>query len=148
MFDPAPMTVFPTHPSVNGPRLLELANAVESHRWGFNMLGWVTSASLQSSYRNQYPDARDQFWQDVDEPNFCGTVCCIGGTGQLLFFDQPLGEDDFVEDELFDLLGLTEEQGDALFYEFPVCPTPTRTQAVKVIRHLARTGVVDWSIIR
>lgn len=79
----------------------------------------------------------------------CGTAACIAGWAQVLF--NPTESQD--EELARVALGLTEEEGQALF-----CPWTTEgssvdrsedltlTQAVRVIDHLLATGDVDWSV--
>lgn len=79
-------------------------------------------------------------WNDA-EP--CGTVCCIGG------HIAPTGGDRLKQ--VADQLGLTLDTADLLCY--PILPTDdwgriTPAQAARVLRHLAETGKVDWSIIK
>lgn len=110
---------------MNVERILELADIIEkqphtkvSSREGFNM---------------------GSFEHD------CGTPCCIGGWANALFGN---GRQD-CSDDASGYLGLESEVGDELY--FP-CDTDvpldaiTPAHAAAVLRHLAETGRVDWSV--
>ncbi len=119
---------------MNVENILKVADAIEQHSipdLGFNMRRWRDRAGASS------PDLSG---------HGCGTVACIGGTAEAMF-PKKLAED---------ALGLTHEQSKALF--FAVDGTGNRvisdeefgsitpSQAAAVLRHLAATGEVDWSI--
>lgn len=103
----------------------------------FNMATW---GGLQT---NIYAQLVDQFQLKHD----CGTCGCIGGWAQALLSKK--GEPE--EFEPRDLLGLTSDEAEELFY--PRLPNDrlwnsvTIPEAVKVLDHLIETGKVDWSII-
>lgn len=81
--------------------------------------------------------------------NECGTTYCIGGW-VCVYAGVPLycnSHTPFMFTQQF--LGLTKEQAEALCY--PMHPKPshsdlTREDAGRVLRHLAYTGEVDWSV--
>lgn len=74
----------------------------------------------------------------------CGTAACIEGYYRL--FRGPEDNYDFRE-----YYGLALDQYDELCmpenYDRPWLFNPTPQEAAKVIRHLVKTGEVDWSII-
>lgn len=79
-------------------------------------------------------------WNDA-EP--CGTVCCIGG------HIAPTGNDKLTQ--VAQQLGISIDTADLLCH--PLLPVYdwgriTPAQAARVLRHLAETGKVDWSIIK
>lgn len=68
----------------------------------------------------------------------CGTVCCIGGWAEALWAGLGLKVEKTCE-----ALGITEEQGDELFFK-NTDPYVTPKQAAWVIRNLIATGEVNW----
>lgn len=85
--------------------------------------------------------------------NHCGTVCCIAGA--LCELNKiPVGPQDYETDVAAELLGLTEEQVDALFFaRAELCgdlhPSSeleniTPAEAARTIRHFIATGEVVW----
>lgn len=90
----------------------------------------------------------------INDPGFslgwykhsCGTPCCIAGF--------TVGDkcatyvEEEIHDEAVEKLGLTDDQARKLF--FGLGPEgiydPTPKHAAAVLRHLAATGEVDWSI--
>lgn len=94
----------------------------------------------------------------------CGTVACIAGWASMFLredgtglLQRPRREIDIpaFDDLGAHLLGLDENQANSLFepmnYEFENADIDwgqiTPAQAAKVLRHLAATGEVDWSIV-
>jgi hypothetical protein len=79
----------------------------------------------------------------------CGTVGCIAGFGALML-NLP-GAHHLPTVKIGDALGLTREESRALFIPSadsnPEAYRSSRDSAVKVVRHFARTGRVDWSVI-
>lgn len=67
----------------------------------------------------------------------CGTVGCIGGWAEYLFAD-----------EARESLGITLRMASDLFWPDDVGPYVeiTPLQAAAVLRNLAATGEVDWSV--
>ena len=111
---------------MNVENILKVADAIEQHSipdLGFNMSVWKEAAS---------PWRRDMSGHN------CRTVACIAGWTVALFPD----------DDAADALGMDDDRADLLFYPrgwingsaFP------SSRAVAVLRHLAATGEVDWSI--
>jgi len=99
-------------------------------------------------------------WQADKSGHRCNTTACIAGWGLALhlgmaraaqvkaaFVDSAIKLDGF-EEKARDVLGLTDQQALALFYGAHAgrLTAITVPQAVATIRHLAKTGVVDWSI--
>jgi hypothetical protein len=107
-------------------KVLELAAHIEAapHRKDRDIRFGTTGDRLQPTHFNM------RHWH-------CGTCACIGGHAEAMF-----GHPDALE--------LDSDQEDELFY--PSNP-PLKydeiqpADAAKVLRHLAETGEVDWSII-
>lgn len=136
---------------MNIERINLLADTIEQHRikdLGFNMMAFAIKNPLHSD-KDLYPD--------FDRSGHsCGTVACIGGHAVALAhadwsLDQLVEADDREEPlhrEARDWLGLTQYEADVLFYGFPhgvQFSHVTPAMAVKTLRHLAATGVVDWN---
>ncbi|MBN7759747.1 hypothetical protein JYP52_01245 [Nitratireductor aquibiodomus] len=113
-----------------------------------------------------YNRALDHSYMQVDThvEHECGTVCCIAGWAAMYLQegDQPLRETPAKRElhhlprrKAREILGLTEHQTRQLFEPMDHDdPAPdldwysvTPKQAAKVLRHLAATSVVDWTII-
>jgi len=117
---------------VNVENILKVADAIEKHSipdLGFNM-----------SY------AFDAVGPEDDRSGHsCGTVACIGGWTNVVLAKSgnlPIAAAQR-------RLELTDRQADALFYPlgyWRVDNDYTPSQAVAVLRHLAATGEVDWTI--
>lgn len=122
---------------MNTDRILTLARAIdnnvavyEGQLVDFNMDEWITP--MEDVEGRRAPK--------------CGTAACIGGHAEILFNPSNIGG--FV-DNAAELLGLDHDTADALF--FPVYykrrwDRITRAKAARVLRHLAKTGNVDWSV--
>jgi len=77
----------------------------------------------------------------------CETVCCIAGTACELLLDEPTDLEN-VRSTATRLLGLDTYEAFALFYtnDHPkILKDITPAHAEHVLRHLAATGVVNWS---
>lgn len=124
---------------MNRENVLKVADAIEQHSipdLGFNM------ATFRDIARDAEPD------------NYgagCGTVACIAGWAEAV----RLGTGVFVNDGLTDersadYLELTSEQSGPLFFGYGMSWSEftaiTPKQAVAVLRHLAETGEVDWTV--
>lgn len=84
-----------------------------------------------------------EFWMPTETS--CGTACCIGGHANLMFGGPVNGSFDVTGD----LLGLTKEQTVNLFTPYGwhfERKLNDRPRAARVLRHLASTGKVDWSV--
>lgn len=139
---------------VNKANVLRVADAIENAKLakrdiGFNM-AYVA-------------ERRGVYVSDKTGHN-CGTVACIAGysyaikhprksaAGIIALEDRRVAlEDDTIIVEAREFLGLPREDANALF--FPDDENPdlrldslTVEQAVAVLRHLAETGEVDWSV--
>ena len=138
---------------VNRENVLKVAEAIETGALvergiGFNMA--------------RYGAAVDDIAKDhIDN---CGTVCCIAGYALALKRPDISGEDIAgehfnIEAEATRYLGLDLGDAGELFLPQPPYSRPwnqidhqrylaqiTPAQAVRVLRHLAETGEVDWSI--
>lgn len=102
-------------------RILALADMIE-HSDHFDMRKWP---------------------EDLD----CKTPCCIGGHCQLMFGERQGRRNDM---EVGEVLGLNREQTALLFFpelrDGPRYETINKEYAVRVLRHLAATGKIDWSV--
>lgn len=151
MFDPAPQVVpaspvpTPTHPSVNGPNLLRLADAIEFGKalpdLQFDMNHWLAPVITKVE-------------------GGCGTAGCIGGHAYLLFgkndlssYDLPLG-DGYIMPMARKVLGLDAATASQLMTPNVAnsgvrCAlaaySANRKQAAAVLRNLAYTGKVEWA---
>ena len=91
----------------------------------------------------------------------CGTPSCIAGWAAWEALDQPkvlktkvFGDSDYIEKTAAEYLGLEYNSCNAdkgcyrLFYpNTPVYSDITPIMAATVLRHLAETGEIDWSIV-
>lgn len=120
---------------MNKDNVLKVADAIEQHSipdLGFNMGYWRNSVHYI-----------DRPVRDLSGHN-CGTVACIGGWTEAVLGDpvRDLGK-------AGELLQLDPDRAGMLF-----CPDGwhtdnakfTTARAVAVLRHLAETGEVDWSV--
>ena len=75
----------------------------------------------------------------------CGTVACIGGTAEILFFGS-IGADRSTE-SVGAVLGLNGDQAYELFHPDVERSWSeiTTAEAVRVINHYLATGEIDWS---
>jgi hypothetical protein len=79
--------------------------------------------------------------EKFDMSKWCGTPCCIGGHAEKLFKLDPTEED---------TLGLDYDKLFSLFYpiirghHYSDPGLANNTQAANVIRHLIKTGKVEW----
>jgi hypothetical protein len=130
--------------TVNRENVLKVADAIERHsikNLGFNMGYFMFDADPTSSW------ARD------NSGHSCGTIACIAGwtrcvrTGRR-FARTGAGPDEFPWQREADWLGLDTEAGYTLFLTDDELPLEeiTSAEAVAVLRHLADTGEVDWSV--
>lgn len=131
---------------MNRENILRVADAIENGELvkrgiGFNMAYYMDYATHRT------PDRIDS----------CGTTACIAGWTFAIF--RPDTDPDFVINgsgpsigrTAADLLGLTPDQRSALFTpddfgEEEEWTNITPAHAVAVLRHLAETGKVDWSV--
>lgn len=80
----------------------------------------------------------------------CGTPSCIAGWASWLSFGKApvLADEILLFDRARGYLGLKEDAAKSLFlpanYQDQDLYTPT--QAAETLRHLAKTGEVDWSV--
>jgi hypothetical protein len=115
---------------MNVENILRVADAIEQHSipdLGFNMGVWT-----------------DEGLEDLSGHK-CGTVACIGGWAnaveagsKMLEWDSPL----LGSQQAKAFLGLGGWESDELFFGCVYGVSPS--QAVSVLRHLAKTGEVDW----
>lgn len=104
----------------------------------------------------QSPSYDQTMYFHLDTMGTCKTPSCIAGHACVLFDDKTHWFYDDPSSYAAHLLDLTASQAKELFqahpyannpaYAFGEFPKATREEAAKVLRHLAITGVVDWSI--
>ena len=90
--------------------------------------------------------------EDIDATGHrCTTTACIAGWAVLVFdrtrprtLEKREQEGDYVSDRATKLLGLGSNQADDLFLHVY---SETPDQAVRTLRHLAKTGEVNWSVM-
>ena len=142
---------------MNRENILAVANAIETHSipdLGFNM-GWHIGSLADDPNNTAMVDRSG---------NGCGTVACIAGYANVIATGEK--NTSFLTDVEFDSaadwLGLDHYDADELFYaktitesrwedgEIALAPRSLSsidaTEAVAVLRHLADTGIVDWSV--
>lgn len=118
---------------MNKENILAVADAIEGHKipgLGFNMEALVEIG-----------------WPDRSGEN-CTTVACIAGWAVCVRHNLPADPYSFgVLDDAREWLGLSWSKASSLFSPvgFDYFAT-TPAQAVRVLRHLAETGDVDWSV--
>jgi hypothetical protein len=127
---------------MNKENILKVADAIENatltkdHGIGFNMAYFFESSGHLEDHTHQE----------------CGTTACIAGWASLISEKEVAARDDpdVMEDVAMEYLGLSNMQAVDLFYARCVrkpMADITQAEAVRVLRHLAETGKVDWSII-
>lgn len=134
---------------MNKKNILRVADAIEKGELvkrgiGFNMEAVI---SIATDRRKDHVDS-------------CGTVACIAGWAHCVRYPRRklarliADTEDYAHYEsvawesAVDFLGLSEETADDLFQPSGAGPWTyiTPAQAVRVLRHLAETGKVDWSV--
>lgn len=128
---------------MNKDNILAVADAIENHTipdLGFNMSNWFSPTSQ---------DRRD------NSGHGCGTVACVAGWSAVLATGRQPDNNrwyygkDHAEKVAKEYLGLSWPDSSRLFepeedvYEWRDIP-PAR--AVAVLRHLAATGEIDWTV--
>lgn len=130
---------------MNAENVNAVADAIEQHKiegLGFNMSAFVQEVGGGIKDHSGHP---------------CDTVACIAGWAaavaksqgpdQLMAMDWDPHE--AIDREASTFLGIDVDQEHELFFEGPQNTFFSRVlpeQAVKVLRHLAATGEVDWSV--
>lgn len=127
---------------MNKRNILKVADAIETHSipWlGFNM--------------NLELARFDEVAEDDRTGRHCGTVGCIAGWAVAMSRHMTSAPEEsiyFRYDEPTKWLGLSDDTADALFYPRQLPPGSwddiTPAHAVAVLRHLAKTGKVDWTV--
>lgn len=131
-----------THPSVNGPNILRLADALQELidtpasvpvPLGFNMSLWL--------FERGSPMAA--LTPDKAGGHACRTVGCIAGWAVTLAGQAEVPNADSIELQrrAREWLGLDGARADALFLSRT---SANAEQAVRTLRHLAMTGEVSW----
>ncbi len=119
---------------MNVENILKVADAIEQHSipdLGFNMYDYAINLA---SYGEGIAD---------NSGHNCGTTACIAGWAVAVRDNTSEIERSDFFDEARDYLELTERQAHSLFLG-NMSPKTTPAQAVKVMRNLAETGVIDW----
>ncbi len=111
--------------------------------------------SAEGARRQRVVQLRDHLANVVHDQYFnmaewrCGTVACIGGWAEALFFpgrqEATVGEYEIAEE-----LGLTAEQADDLFFMTATerkMKEVGRAEAVAVLDHYLATGKIDWDAV-
>jgi hypothetical protein len=119
-------------------KILAVADAIEKHQieeLGFNMAAYLDEAS------EAFPDRSG---------HECGSTACIGGwtvaleTGGLKGLEECIHNEGGLLGKASAILGLTRGKGHDLMYEYGTASV-TPAQAAFCLRHLAKTGKVDWA---
>lgn len=127
--------------TVNVKNIIRVAEVLEGKRpkprknLHFSMSLWADKASQAIPLYG---------WNGKFAEHTCGTVACIGGWTNIIF----RSENDSTA-AAAEKLGLDADTAHALFFEYSkgggsYAIPPKR--AAKVLRHLAKTGKVDWTI--
>ena len=147
----------------NHGRLTELAELLESADEGENFVAYlpIGGSNLQ---RMELGFDMDMWFKQEDERgkvilgdyykpvplHDCDTVCCLGGTANLIWGKSRTREEIDDDQRAKKILGLDYEEGDKLFYPKNYWSVfqehLVAANAAKVIRHLIATGEVDWGI--
>ena len=122
---------------------LQAGDTTQTHEVGFNMGSWFTIWDYQDDAKKADKSG-----------HACGTTACIAGHVVTLHNAKtgvPLSRSpDSVSTKAQEVLGLTSSQAYVLFHGSPMdteLRDTTPGQAAKVLRHLAATGYVDWTVV-
>lgn len=121
---------------INVENILRVADAIEHHSipdLGFNMFDYTMDAG----------DLAHFGVSDMSGHN-CGTTACIAGWALAVRDEGKLPDVEDYHAEAANFLELPLRTSEALFLHWNDGTTPA--EAVAVLRHLAATGEVDWSI--
>ena len=114
---------FTTHPSVNGEAILELAEFIEK-----------SPLDLHMNTSMPRPE--------------CGSAGCIVGFATIRWFSGRSLMWTYDALRTAECLGITSEQARALFMPKGCeLDRQTKQEAVATLRHLARTGEVNWETV-
>lgn len=129
---------------MNKERLLKVADAIEA--------SLKPEAKPVAGFNMRFYSARNEVTTPDHTGHGCGTVCCVAGWTTIVrsgVVPSGIVEDDLVMDIELNWLELDYNQTD-LFYPWSVLTSEWSNipaeQAVRTIRHLVETGVVDWTI--
>lgn len=142
---------------MNIPRILEIADMLEKRQlpdgWAFGMMSYVQEVDQICDFETVYLPGHDIVGQKEARALNCKTAACIAGHVFLKYHPESdpfnissLSIAKIAEEDL----GLDVDTACNLFsppgmdLDYNVI-TPER--AARVLRHLAATGVVDWSIM-
>ena len=90
-------------------------------------------------------------WRVAQDGQVCNTPACVAGHAALLVDGDAIYAEDYDHySRAWELMGLDEKQAQDLFRPWPLSigEYPDGKQAAEVIRHLVRTGEVDWGRVR
>ena len=94
-----------------------------------------------------YYDVLDRYNEELDV-GFCETVACIAGHAVVMegFDLQVLNEVEGVPLEARNILGISEDQADALFIpKHKELYDITKQEAIETLKRFLKTGEVNWN---
>lgn len=124
----------------NTENILKVADAIENHTiegLGFNMGNFIGSADAAHADKTGHN---------------CGTIACVAGWSYAVrnggVKPEPVDVEDFKWEVDGEWFGLETQKANILFYGYPGDgdSSPKPEKAVAVLRHLAATGEVDWTV--
>lgn len=86
--------------------------------------------------------------EDVQYPkNVCGTPACIGGWAEAIMkYEKNIRDESYLrEDEISEWLGISDDQGEELFYS-STGMLATRQEAIKHLEYIIANDEVNWSL--
>lgn len=119
---------------MNKQNILAVAYAIERHSipdLGFNMQYWGAPTTKEVPDRTGHN---------------CGTVACIAGWASRLSLGRPLTGRDDAYSIGDDFIGIGNKVDGLFMPSFKNWNDVSPAHAVAVLRHLAETGKVDWSV--
>lgn len=123
------------------PATMTVAERIETVAAFIEKLEWISATDAITSLKK--PGFNMAIWDAKDsEESACGTVCCIGGWASRIFRSEHNDSD------VGELFNLDDREANRLFYPDLSWTAITVPQAVAVLRHLAKTGNVDWSVAK
>jgi hypothetical protein len=109
--------------------------------------------TIENSSISDMKFSMSYFCEDISDKYHCGTAGCIAGYTYVLKHGKPKNNEEIPIDILArDILELTNDEADMLFYAERSYDSQmpnnleeiTNTQAVKVLRNFAETGLIKW----
>lgn len=121
-------------------------HVTEDVKYGFMMAYWKEDSLDMETVQEEYENVLN--WM----PGDCGGAMCIGGAAEEFFgTDEECLKHESGTSFGAKLLSLTYEDANKLFFpweEFTIDDFQiTPEKAAQVVRHLIKTGEVDWSIL-